>query len=65
MGVWKTCRELAFREELFEEIGKCFVREGSVKVGKVGSAHTYLFSFSEAVTFTEEWLTMYDNGLKK
>ncbi|MBM7703469.1 aminoglycoside N(3)-acetyltransferase [Metabacillus iocasae] len=58
--VWKTYRELSFREELFEDIGADFLQVGDMKVGKVGSARTYLFSFSEAVRYAEKWLTRYD-----
>lgn len=58
--VWKEFEDLEYREELFEEIGKGFVAEGSVTTGTIGSAKCHLFSLKEAVDFAQIWLEKND-----
>lgn len=58
--VWRKYKDLEFREDLFEEIGKSFEIESDMKSGKVGSANCRLFSLKEAVDFAEKWFIEYD-----
>ncbi|MED4211022.1 AAC(3) family N-acetyltransferase [Priestia megaterium] len=54
--VWKTYKELEFREELFEEIGEAFIEAKRIKAEKIGSARAYFFSMPKAVDFAETYL---------
>lgn len=59
--VWKEYKDLEFREELFEEVGKAFEGKYDIKSGLVGSANSRLFSLKEAVDFAETWFKNYDS----
>jgi aminoglycoside 3-N-acetyltransferase len=54
--VWKTYKELDFREELFEKIGEAFIEAKGIKAEKIGSACAYFFSMPKAVDFAETYL---------
>jgi aminoglycoside 3-N-acetyltransferase len=54
--IWKEYQDLNFREDLFEEIGKDFVKVSRMNTGKIGSADAQLFSMRDAVDFAERWL---------
>jgi aminoglycoside 3-N-acetyltransferase len=59
--VWKEYKDLEFREELFEDIGKAFEGEFDLKSGRVGSAKCRLFPLKKAVDFAEKWFNNYDS----
>lgn len=58
--VWKQYQDIAYRDELFPQIGKDFEDNNSVRTGLVGSAQTRLFSSKQAVDYAEDWLKRYD-----
>ncbi|MDL4841149.1 aminoglycoside N(3)-acetyltransferase [Aquibacillus rhizosphaerae] len=59
--VWKTYKDLEFREELFKKIGEDFKEKTQFsKEGNVGSASSTLIPFRQAVDFAQTWLTTYD-----
>jgi aminoglycoside 3-N-acetyltransferase len=63
--VWKTFKQVSYREELFEEIGRAYEEKGhSVQKGKAGLAECRLIPQVELVDFTEKWLTNYDKAMK-
>jgi aminoglycoside 3-N-acetyltransferase len=53
---WKTVSDVSVNEGDFAELGKDFLKTGSVGKGKIGAADCYLFPLSEAVKFAEKWL---------
>jgi aminoglycoside 3-N-acetyltransferase len=63
--VWKTFKQVSYREELFEEIGTAYEKAGhSVQKGKAGLADCRLMPQRELVDFTTEWFINYDKLLK-
>ncbi|MBD7965312.1 aminoglycoside N(3)-acetyltransferase [Fictibacillus norfolkensis] len=63
--VWESFTQVAYREELFEEIGAAYEESGHpVRKGKVGMADCRLIPQKELVNFTEEWLLQYDKCCK-
>ena len=54
--VWKIIQDLDWDADCFEELGADFEKAQPVKIGKVGSATTRLFSQRAAVDFAEKWL---------
>jgi aminoglycoside 3-N-acetyltransferase len=58
--VWRTFDDIAFRDDLFDEIGEAFERAGHVTRGRVGSADARLFRQREAVDFAVAWLDEHD-----
>ncbi len=53
---WVEFHDLDYDDTDFDEIGVEFEREHKVKRGKIGSAHSRLFSMREAVDFAEKWM---------
>jgi aminoglycoside 3-N-acetyltransferase len=53
---WAWFYDIEFRDDLFEELGGDFEREGAVSRGRVGSADARLFSQRAAVDFAVDWL---------
>jgi aminoglycoside 3-N-acetyltransferase len=55
--IWKVYNDIDLDTEPFETIGAAFEAEGSVTVGKVGSAEALLFPQRAAVDFAEAWVS--------
>jgi aminoglycoside 3-N-acetyltransferase len=55
--VWVTYRDVDLDETPFAKIGAEFEAEHAVRIGKVGSAESRLFSQPEAVDFAQGWMT--------
>ncbi|PYZ91977.1 AAC(3) family N-acetyltransferase [Salipaludibacillus keqinensis] len=53
--VWKTYEEVAFEEDLFQEVGKEFEAVNSINMGEIGQAKARLFSLVKAVDFATDW----------
>lgn len=53
---WVEFHDLDYDDTDFDEIGVEFEREHKIKRGKIGSAHSRLFSMREAVDFAEKWM---------
>ena len=53
---WVEFHDLDYDDTDFDEIGVEFEREHKIKRGKIGSAHSRLFSMKEAVDFAEKWM---------
>jgi aminoglycoside 3-N-acetyltransferase len=54
---WVAYRDVDLDETPFAQIGAEFEAEHAVRIGKVGSAESRLFSQPEAVDFAQAWLT--------
>ncbi|HZT99846.1 MAG TPA: AAC(3) family N-acetyltransferase [Ktedonobacteraceae bacterium] len=55
--VWKRYRDIEINAAIFPKIGIDFEQTGLVKIAKVGSATTRLFSQRQGVDFAVGWLT--------
>jgi aminoglycoside 3-N-acetyltransferase len=55
--VWKSYRDVETDDSPFPEIGAAFEQEGSVRLGRIGSATARLFRQRPAVDFALRWLT--------
>lgn len=55
--VWKTFTTFEVDVDCFDELGIGFEKAHPVKIGKIGSATTRLFSQRAAVDFAQEWIT--------
>ncbi|CAG0932726.1 SPbeta prophage-derived aminoglycoside N(3')-acetyltransferase-like protein YokD [Thermoflexales bacterium] len=54
--VWKTFTTFEVDADCFDELGADFEKVHPVKIGRVGSATTRLFSQRAAVDFAQEWI---------
>jgi len=57
--VWKEYKDIKFKDDKFEEIGKEFEEVEDVKIFKVGSAESRYFSLRDAVDFSERWFSKF------
>ena len=55
--VWKHYRDIEINSDIFPTIGADFEQTGLVKIARVGSATTRLFSQRQGVDFAVGWLT--------
>lgn len=55
--VWKEYKDIEYRDDLFEKIGKKFEEEFEVERLSIGSAECRYFSLKDAVDFSTEWFT--------
>eukprot|EP01117_Protostelium_nocturnum_P012714 TRINITY_DN4692_c0_g2_i1.p1 TRINITY_DN4692_c0_g2~~TRINITY_DN4692_c0_g2_i1.p1 ORF type:complete len:275 (+),score=81.84 TRINITY_DN4692_c0_g2_i1:31-855(+) len=53
---WIEYEELEVDGDDFAQIGEEFVKEGKVKIGKVGEANCFLFQLKESVEFAKNWM---------
>ena len=60
--VWKSFATLDVDSDCFDELGADFEKARPVKIGRVGSALTRLFSQRTAVDFAEKWITAKRNA---
>lgn len=58
---WRSFDDIAFRDELFDELGQAFELAHRVERHRIGSAESRLFSQRSAVDFAVGWLR--DRGL--
>jgi len=55
--VWKEFKDIKYRDDQFEKVGKEFEKECTVEEFKVGSADCKYFSIKDAVDLSERWFT--------
>jgi aminoglycoside 3-N-acetyltransferase len=55
--VWKEFNDIEWDSDRFDEIGADFEKIHAIKIGRVGSAESRLFSQRAAVDFAREWIT--------
>ncbi|MBQ4816189.1 AAC(3) family N-acetyltransferase [Bacillus pumilus] len=61
--IWKEYQDIITREELFEQIGRDFLKSGGTHHhGQIGLASSYLLPVRESVDFAEKWLDLYDQS---
>ncbi len=58
---WTVYKDIEFDDDSFEEIGEQFEKERMVVTGKIGQAHSRLFSMPEAVDYAAEWFKKKDH----
>lgn len=54
--IWQSYQDIEFQEEEFEQMGKLFEQQYSVKKGSIGQAESRLFSLKDAVDYAEIYL---------
>jgi aminoglycoside 3-N-acetyltransferase len=60
--VWKTFQTFEVDSDCFNDLGADFEKVCPVKIGRVGSALSRLFSQRAAVDFAQEWITRMRNS---